>query len=300
MIKAVIDIGTNSTRLLVAKIENGRIEEKVRLTTITRLGENLNSTGEISIEAAERTCLTVNGYIEIAKSKGAEEISVFGTYALREAANSSEILSYISSRTGLRVRVISGTEEAFYSFKGATSGFGPGTKMVVDIGGGSTEISIGDDEPIVSESVSLGCVTLTDAFRLDRASSEERISEVRDFVRARLSKSIRVPERRPGVAIFTGGTATTLAAVTLGLEEYDRSRVHLSKISRKKIREIAVELASLDAGQRSKFPVIERERLNVIAAGALILEGVLETFGVEEAFVSENDILDGYLIYGGR
>lgn len=298
MKKAVIDIGTNSTRLLVGDVEGAGFHEITRLTTITRLGENLNSTGKISLEAAERTCETINRYALIAKSKGAETILVFGTYALREASNSKEILSYIKSRTGFEVKVISGIEEAFYSFKGATSDFGPGSKMVVDIGGGSTEISIGDLEPVLSESVRLGCVTLTEVFQLDRAASEEKISEVISFAKGRLSEGFKIPEEVPKTAIFTGGTATTLAAIALGLKAYDRNRVHLSKIYREKINEIARELASLDAGQRSKFSVIEKERLRVIAAGALILAAVLETFGLDEALVSERDILDGYLIYG--
>lgn len=298
MIKSVIDIGTNSTRLLTGKITDGSYVELVRLTRITRLGENLSATGEISKEAAKRTAFTIKEYLEISREKGADKVSAFATFALRNSKNSEEVLAFFKEATGLEVKVISGEEEAFFSFKGATIDFGSGNKMVVDIGGGSTEIAFGSESPKEVKSMSMGCVTLTEDFELDKASDEAKVRKVIDFVKDNLSKEFSKKELSNFPSIFVGGTATSIAAVLLGLETYDRNAVHLSSFSQEDLMQIAFEISSLSAAQRAKFKVIEKERLPVIAAGAVILVGIVEFFGLRRIYVSEKDILDGYLIFG--
>ncbi|MCX7831517.1 MAG: Ppx/GppA family phosphatase [Actinobacteria bacterium] len=297
MVKSVIDVGTNSTRLLVAKVSDGKVSEIVRLTKITRLGDKLNATGRISIESAKRTADVINDYLNIAKKENAKVIGVFGTQALREASNRDEILDYFESATGKQVKVISGEEEAIYSFKGATLELGDKKKVVVDIGGGSTEIAFGAGQPESVVSTDLGCVRFTEKYGLVNRVSKDKAEEIVKEIENQLRLSFSKKNLSDYQAVFLGGTATTLAAIALGLEKYDRKKVHLTSISRSTIENIAFELSLLDAKERSKFKVIEKERLEVIAAGALILLGIINVFEIENIIVSETDLLDGLLVF---
>lgn len=298
MIKSVVDIGTNSTRLLVARKENGAYKELLRKTTITRLGEGLNNTGKIKIEAAERTAAVINDYRQLAGKLGSDSISAFATQALREAKNADRILEFLKERTGLTPRVLSGSEEALCSFLGAVMDLGNGRfRMVVDIGGGSTEFAAGTESPEFAVSTQLGCVRLMEMFGLEKAAGEEKVREVRNYIVSELSKHIKAESLSIKEAVFVGGTATTIAAIILGLKRYDRARVHLSRIDRKSMEKVALELASLNSDERSRYRVIEKERLPVISAGALIMHSIIDYFGFREIIVSEKDVLDGYLVY---
>jgi len=298
MIKSVIDIGTNSTRLLIAKKENGLYKELLRKTTITRLGEGLNSTGNIKIEAAERTVRAISDYLQLASAFGSSSISAFATQALREAKNATEILDFFKQKTGLAARVLTGPEEALCSFIGAVMDLGNEKfRMVVDIGGGSTEFAAGIRSPEFTVSTQLGCVRLMELFGLAEAAEREKVEKVENFIVSELSKVLRAGSLNVEEAVFVGGTATTIAAIVLGLVHYDRNKVHLSKIDIKSIEKVAFELASLNANERSRYTVIEKERLPVISAGALIMHSILDYLGFQEIIVSEKDILDGYLVY---
>jgi exopolyphosphatase/guanosine-5'-triphosphate,3'-diphosphate pyrophosphatase len=299
MIKSVIDIGTNSTRLLVVEKKDHSFKELLRRTTITRLGEDLNRTGEIKIQAAERTSSVINDYRKLAESMGSESFAAFATQALREAKNASQILDLFEARTGIRPRILTGEEEAICSFLGAILDLIQDRKqrMVIDIGGGSTEIAVGVERPEFSVSTTLGSVRLMEIFGLERAADTEKISKVRSFILTTLKDYLKNNELNIQETVFVGGTATTIAAIALGLRQYDRNKVHLSRLKSDVVEQIAIELALLDSTQRSKYSVIEKERLEVISAGALIMLSVLDYFGLSKVIVSEKDILDGYLLY---
>lgn len=298
-VAAVIDVGTNSTRLFVAEKEAQNIRELTRLTTITRLGDGLTTKGFISEDALKRTLDVILDYIKIAKDFNSKKIDIFATQAVREAKNSSDVVRLIEERTGIKVRVLTGQEEALLSFKGASADFLERPLAVVDIGGGSTEIVVGTDEPLYSISVPIGCVKIEEEFNLKERVSKDDSDSIILEVKKRLSEKISLGKLGDfKSAVFVGGTATTLAAIKLGLVKYNRHLVHGAEIKKAELLNIAYELATKDSNERlERFPVIEKDRAYVISAGALITVAVLEILAKDRLKVSEKDILDGYLFY---
>lgn len=293
MIKAVIDIGTNSTRLLVAR--EGK--ELHRQTTITRLGQGLRASGSISSEALEKTIEVILKYVDEARSMGAEQICAYGTAALREAANSAEAIKLIEEKTGIKVRILTGEEEAEITFLGAVSDFGEGDRCcVVDLGGGSFEVAAGIDRPDYAVSLPIGAVKLKEKFRLEKAHQPEQLEVVIDEVKRDLEKGIDQKQINAEKTIAVGGTATTYAALTLGLSRYEREKVHGSEVTIEQLRSWTMKLGELDYTERMKFRVIEPERTDVIVAGGLILLAFFEFTGKDRFLVSEKDNLDGFLI----
>lgn len=301
MIKAVIDTGTNSTRLLVARVDGKKkYEELTRITTITRLGEGIADKKEILPHALRRTLEVISSYIEIAKKQGAEKIDIFGTQVLREAKNRNEVIDFIEKATGLKVNVLSGDEEAYYSFTGASSDLPEElNKLVVDVGGGSTEIAVGREKPHFLTSLKIGCVRLKELYHLENAVTKEKAEEIVLKVKEEIKAGLLSKNFNDALTgVFVGGTATTIAAVSLNLTVYERRLVHLTRVGFQKIKEIAFTLSSLSLEERARFKVIEPARLEVISAGALILLALAEHFNLKEIIVSEKDILDGYLLFG--
>jgi exopolyphosphatase/guanosine-5'-triphosphate,3'-diphosphate pyrophosphatase len=298
-VAAVIDVGTNSTRLLVAEKDRGALKELIRITRITRLGEGLLRNGYISIEALDRTADVILDYLQTARNLKAENISIFATQAVREASNSLDVANFIEEKTGTKLRILTGEEEALLSFKGASSDFPERPLAVVDIGGGSTELVVGSDEPYFSVSIPVGCVKVEEEFNLKTAVSWEEASRITEEIKKRLAEKIPFSSiEKFETAVFVGGTATTIAAIKLGLVEYSRQLVHGAEVLKDELRKIAYELSTRDANSRlERFPVIEKDRAYVISAGALIMVAVLEILGADRFRVSEKDILDGYLIY---
>lgn len=292
MIKAVIDIGTNSTRLLVA--ENGR--ELHRRTTITRLGRGLESTGRISSESIDKTIRVIQAYVEQAKELGADRICAYGTAALREAVNGGEVLKMIQERTGIRVRLLTGDEEAEITFIGAVSDFGRGKKCVVDLGGGSFEVAAGFKSPDYVLSIPVGAVKLKERYRLEKAHQPEFLKSVVDELVGLFREEIDINQVKADTTIAVGGTATTYAALVLGLTVYEREKVHGAAVTLKDLKSWTVKLGGMDYQQRKQYRVIEPERTDVITAGGLILTGFFEFAGVNRFYVSEKDNLDGFLI----
>ncbi len=298
MIRAVIDIGTNSTRLLAGRISDGFYDEILREVIITRLGQGIEKTGKISIEGAQRTAQTVNYYLEKVRGFQTDEVALFATAAVREAKNKDEIITFLHEQTGLDLEVLSGEEEAFYTFKGCAADF-EDPVTVFDVGGGSTEIACGKEEPEFRISIPVGCVKVKERYGLSLAAGKsdiERILEEVGSAYADVSKTVG----SCGAAVFTGGTATTIAAINLGLEKYDRNAVHKSFVGAENLQKIAYDLALLSTDERAKYPVIEPMRRDVISAGALIILAIVKVFGFDGFYVSEHDILDGYLLYGKR
>ncbi|HWH06880.1 MAG TPA: hypothetical protein VNT23_10675 [Gaiellaceae bacterium] len=271
---AAVDLGTNSTRLLVADVAGDGIEEVVRRLVITRLGEGVDRRRRLLPLPIARVRNVLSDYRRELESLGAERTLCIATSAVRDAENGEAFLGEIEWSYGFTTRLLSGDEEAELTLRGLGAAE-PGT-LVVDIGGGSTEVQVVGSR--VRESLQVGCVRLTERFGED-------VGAIRAHVRPLL------PDAAPVRAIGVAGTVTTLAALDLGLERYDPERVHGHVLSAEAARAQTERLAALPLAERERL--IEPGRAPVIVAGAAILLEVLDRYGLDAIRVSERDILHG-------
>lgn len=297
---AVIDLGSNSVRLLIAEIEGIRIIPVFKDLRTTRLGEGVVKDGRLSRESMEKTVAAVEAFKEKALGSGCQRLIAFATSAVREAENGREFLDELKMRTGLEARLLSGKEEAGLSFRGAKEALGvEGEALVVDIGGGSTELALGDEEIRSLESLPMGAVRWTRQFLKSDPPKEEEIKTLQREARKLLSglggnfEKVKAGEI---TAIGVGGTFTTLAAVSLELEEYHWSKVHGSSLTLKAVEEMARNLCYLDLSRRKEIPGLAPERADIIAAGALIVLEIMKFFELPSITVSEADLMEGILL----
>jgi exopolyphosphatase/guanosine-5'-triphosphate,3'-diphosphate pyrophosphatase len=274
VIVAAIDQGTNTTRLLVADVEDGRVEELHRETRITRLGEGVDARHRLLPVPIARVRNTLSDYRRTAESLGAERVLLVATSAVRDAENGEAFLGEIEWSYGFVTQLLSGDEEADLMRRG----LGPtaaGT-LIVDIGGGSTELVLDGFQT----SLPMGSVRFTERHGED--------------IHALLSAAAELlPELEPAAAVGVAGTITTLAALDLGLPEYDRKRVHGHALTLDGARIQLERLAALPLDERRRVPALEPERAPVIVAGAAILVAILDTYGLREVVVSERGLLHG-------
>jgi exopolyphosphatase/guanosine-5'-triphosphate,3'-diphosphate pyrophosphatase len=279
---SAIDLGTNSTRLLVADVEDGRVDEVVRRLQITRLGESVDVRRRLLPLpiARVRNCLTE--YRRELEERGARRVLAFGTSAFRDAENGEAFLGEIEWSYGFTTRLLSGDDEAELTFRGVTAGRPvEEATLIVDVGGGSTELVVAGPAGVTSHvSLDLGCVRLTERFGddLDACATHVRNS---------------LPGFEPRGAIGVAGTVTALAALDLRLVEYDPLRVHGHALTRDAVDAQLARLAALPLEERRRVPGLEPERAPVIVAGAVIVREVLSRYGLDALEVSERDILDG-------
>ncbi|MFJ4842346.1 exopolyphosphatase [Streptomyces sp. NPDC088746] len=303
---AAIDCGTNSIRLLVADVDpaTGAFAEIDRRMRIVRLGQGVDRTGRLAPEALERTFDACREYAEAVKELGAERIRFVATSASRDAENSDTFVRGVLDILGVEPEVVTGDEEAQLSFDGATkelvgSDHLEKPYLVVDIGGGSTEFVVGDDRVRAARSVDIGCVRMTERHLvLDGAvvdpPTPDRIAAIRADVGAALDLAEEsVPISSAATLVGLAGTVTTVAAMALGLEEYDSEAIHHSRVSLAQVREITARLLASTHEERAAIPAMHPGRVDVIASGALVLLAVMERTGAREVVVSEHDILDG-------
>jgi exopolyphosphatase / guanosine-5'-triphosphate,3'-diphosphate pyrophosphatase len=270
---AAVDLGTNSTRLLVADA-NGTLDEVVRRLEITRLGEGVDERRRLLPVPIARVRNVLSSYRRELESLGAERTLCIATSAVRDAENGEAFLGEIEWSYGFTTRLLSGEEEAAMTLRGIGA-VAPGT-LVVDIGGGSTEVQIVGTN--VRESLDVGCVRLTERYGED-------VAAIREHVRGLL------PEARADRAVGVAGTVTTIAALDLGLAEYDPVRIHGHTISRAAVAEQTTRLASMSVEERAQ--IVEPGRAPVIVAGAAILSEALDFYGLDAIQASERDILHG-------
>jgi exopolyphosphatase/guanosine-5'-triphosphate,3'-diphosphate pyrophosphatase len=274
LIVAAIDQGTNTTRLLVGDVGDGEIEELHRESRITRLGEGVDSRRRLLPVPIARVRNALSDYRRTAESLGAERTLLVATSAVRDAENGEAFLGEIEWSYGFTTQLLSGDEEADMTRRGVGE-LAAGT-LLVDIGGGSTELVLGD----FHTSLAMGSVRFTERHGDDVAASI-------DAARATL------PNLDPEDAVGVASTITTLAALDLGLEEYDRGRVHGHVLSRDGAFAQLERLAALPLEERRQVPALEPERAPVIVAGGAILVAILDAYGLAAIRVSERDILDG-------
>jgi exopolyphosphatase / guanosine-5'-triphosphate,3'-diphosphate pyrophosphatase len=291
---AAVDVGTNSVRLLVA--EDGDPLRKVgRWMRVTRLGAGIDRTGTLDDTALSRTLDCISDYAGRWADLGAKRVRIAATSAVRDAADRDRFFEGVRQRTGVDAEVLTGEEEARTAFRGATALIdGEPPFLVLDIGGGSTEFIIGDDDPGMMVSRQLGCVRLHERCLptdppsgLELAAAHELVAEHLDAV------AEAVPVAQAGTLVAVAGTATTLAALHLGLATYAADRIHGTRMPLESVQALTAKLALLPAAERAALGPMAPGREDVIVAGALILQAVMERFGFAEVLVSESDILDG-------
>ena len=281
---AVIDIGTNTTRLLVAEVEEGEVVELERRTKITRLGQDVDATGRLADEAMDRVAEAIAGYREVIDRLGAEKVVAVATSAMRDSENGPDFHDYLNEKYLVDARTISGDEEARLTFLGATAGRKDDREtVVIDIGGGSTEYVLGraDGEPSFHTSTQMGSVRYTERFLRDDPPRPEEMAAVADAVRD------MVPGLEAEHAIAVAGTATSLAAID-GAEEPHGYRLTLASCER-----ITSMLAALPVDERRNVKGLHPDRAPTIVAGAVILTESIRSLGLDHAEVSDRDILHG-------
>jgi exopolyphosphatase / guanosine-5'-triphosphate,3'-diphosphate pyrophosphatase len=296
---AAVDVGTNSTRLLVADVDGGRVvAELARETVITRLGKGVDRTGRFDPAALRRTLDVLTGYAAVCERLDVARRRVVATSATRDAANRREFLDGVRQLFGVEAEVLSGEEEAAAAYRGATHDL-PGDQrtLVVDIGGGSTELILGRREPEAMLSLDVGCVRLHERHLHGDPPTAAEVAALRADADAQLARVTGVldpssAERVVGVA----GTITTVTAIGLGLDAYDPRRIHRSALRADEIAAVAGKLAAMTVAERAALPVMAKGREDVIAAGALLLDELVRTFGFPRVIASESDILDGVLL----
>lgn len=295
---AAFDCGTNSLRLLIADLEpaTGEMTELVREMRIVRLGQGVDRTGRISEESMARTFAALDEYAALVEQHRPERVRFCATSAARDAANAGDFVRGVRERLGVEPEVIDGDEEARASFAGATRVLGdaPGPVLVLDIGGGSTELILGTPDGVVevAQSLDVGSVRMTERHLHDDPPTEAQIAALRDDVDAVLDGCVVDPARARTV-VGVAGTVTTVAAGVLGLASYDRERIHLAHLDRDDVHAAVDELVAMSVAERKALGYVHPGRADVIGAGGLILDSVLQRTGVDTLVVSESDILDG-------
>ncbi len=293
---AAIDCGTNSIRLLIADIDGNNFREIVRDMEIVRLGQGVDETGQFHPDAIARTLTAVDKFAaEIAK-RGVEKIRFCATSATRDATNRHLFVDGVRDRLGIELEVISGDEEAALSFVGAIKDLDPsnGPFLVVDIGGGSTEFVFGTSTVEAARSVNIGCVRMTERHIASDPATAQQIELARTDIQAAIAQAAAVvPITQAKTLVAVAGTATTVAAAALDLPEYDRYAIHLSRISAQQTHAAATMFATSTREQRLALGYMHPGRVDVIAAGSLVLSEIMKATGASEFVASESDILDG-------
>ena len=293
---AAIDCGTNSIRLLIADISDGNFREVLREMEIVRLGQGVDATGQFDPEAVTRTLDATKKYAQLIQSKGVEKIRFCATSATRDASNREIFIEGVKDILGIEPEVIPGSEEAALSFLGATKELKHAETpyLVVDIGGGSTEFVLGNEEVKYAKSVNIGCVRMAERhLKVQPPKPLDVQNAIADIDQAIFEASHIVPLKEAKTVIAVAGTATTVAAAALNLDSYDRYAIHLSRISAQKVLEVAQRFQLMTRDQLAALPYMQPGRADVTAAGALVLSRVMIATGVDEFVASESDILDG-------
>ncbi|WP_024448026.1 Ppx/GppA phosphatase family protein [Mycolicibacterium iranicum] len=302
---AAVDCGTNSIRLLIADVIDGRLRDVHREMRIVRLGQGVDATGEFAPEALARTRIALSAYAELMRRHDVGAVRMVATSAARDVSNREEFFAMTSEVLGSVVpgavaEVITGTEEAGLSFYGAVGDLDSAAApfVVVDLGGGSTEVVLGSEDAEAGYSADIGCVRLTErCLRSDPPTGDE-IDAARAVVRDALAEVLRqVPVQKARTWVGVAGTMTTLAALAQKMTTYDSDAIHLSRVSFDELLPVCAELLAMTREQRAALGPMHEGRVDVIGGGALIVQELAavlgEKAGITDMVVSEHDILDG-------
>lgn len=291
---AAIDIGTNTVRLLIADVERaGGVYWIERHAIVSRLGQGVDASGTLQVDAVARTTEVLEQYRAAIESHEDVSVAAIATSAVRDAANREDFLIAAEGALGVRPRVITGDEEATIAFAGATTGLdGAGPHLVIDPGGGSTEFVLGRGSPMYAKSVDIGSVRLTERMLASQPLRPAELAAARAFVAALVQEQVElpvVPQSVRGVA----GTFTSLAALDLDLPTYDSERVHGTRLTLDDLHDLADRLATMTIEQIAAIPSMDPARAPVITGGAIVAEQSVRHTGLPDVTVSEHDSLDG-------
>jgi exopolyphosphatase / guanosine-5'-triphosphate,3'-diphosphate pyrophosphatase len=293
---AAVDMGTNSIRLLVAAhAKEGDLMEIARDMVITRLGQGVDRTGRLAPAALRRTTDVLERYVRRARALGVERIRVSATSAVRDSADRGLLEAEITRIAGVPPEVLTGQREAELSFLGATRGLDlPGPFLVFDIGGGSTELALGSDAVEAAASVDIGSVRVTERVGPADPPTADDLEVMRRLADAAMAETGEgVPVGRAATVVGVAGTTTTVQAIALGLERYDPEAIHGTVLTRDAVANVLERLATMTTAERRALPVMAPGREDVIVAGTVILEAILDRWGAGSCVVSERDILEG-------
>jgi exopolyphosphatase / guanosine-5'-triphosphate,3'-diphosphate pyrophosphatase len=293
---AVVDIGTNSTRLLVADVGDGRLQEVTRRSTVTRLGRGVDTSAQLSAEAIEDVCFVVGKYIQLYSELEAGRVVAIATSAVRDASNSQMFLAELRERFALDARILNGAEEAGLTYAGASAERPAGERtLVVDIGGGSTELIVGDGPEVgFYASLQAGTVRHTERYLKTDPAEPAQLEDLAADVRGLIDEALEgaaLGQANDGIAV--AGTPTSLAAIDQDLEPYDPERVHGYRLSLDSIQHMLSALAAKPLAERLQVRGLQPGRAATIVAGVVILIQAMRAFGLNEIEVSEHDILWG-------
>jgi exopolyphosphatase/guanosine-5'-triphosphate,3'-diphosphate pyrophosphatase len=302
---AAIDIGTNSTRLLISSYTDGKIKTLIREMKITRLGRGLKDTGSISEEQALLTIKTLKKYKSLIDKFKVEKYLAVGTSALRRADNRSEFIKKAFNETAIKLETISGPQEAAFSFNGAVKSLNlqqnikiPQKVLVADIGGGSSEFILGDkySNILLIKSIDIGCVRATEDYLQSDPPQHQEIMLLNKIIKEKIEEALADFKKfEDFIIIGLAGTISTIASITLNLKKYKMEKINYLKLDLKIIKTIFKNLCKLSLDERKKVTGLEPKRADVILGGIAILIKVLEYFKKDKIIVSENDILDGII-----
>jgi exopolyphosphatase/guanosine-5'-triphosphate,3'-diphosphate pyrophosphatase len=295
---AVIDIGSNSSRLLVADVSGGEVAKVERQSRVTRLGRGVDLSGQLSAEAIEEACAAIGDYVAICEGAGVEAVAAIATSAVRDASNGEAFVAELRERFALAARVLDGHEEAQLTYLGATHENPPAEPtLVIDIGGGSTELIVGSGEEISFQaSLQAGVVRHTERHLSSDPPTAVELEALAADVRATIEAVTEDEQARAAAAIAVAGTPTSLAAIDLELDPYDPERVHGHVLSLETIQRLLSQLASAPLEERVLIPGLHADRAPTIIAGVVILVEAMRAFDLERIRVSEHDILYGTAI----
>lgn len=298
-----VDVGTNSTRLLIADIDGPPVGAHVktldRRMRITRLGQGVHAAHALAPEAIDRTVDVLREYRVALDDAGVERVRATATSAARDATNRDAFFELAEGALGVEPELLTGDEEARLSFLGATADLdAPAPYLVVDIGGGSTELVVGTTEPEALTSIDTGCVRVTEQFLASDPPAPEELSDAVSVVRDLIADAARAlpGAQEAGTLVGLAGTVTTVAAIELGLVDHTPERTHHFTLTKAAAEDVFRTLATESHDERRHNPGLDPGRVDVIVGGSLVLVTLLRTLGYDEMLVSESDILDGLVL----
>ncbi len=292
---ASIDLGSNSTRLLIADITNGTLTTIYKEHQVTRMADKLSESKIISKEATKRVLKVLAGYFKTINKNNVENIQIVGTAALRDAKNSQEIIQLIEKRFGFEVDIVSGEEEGVLTSVGVLNSLGSLENfLIVDIGGRSTEFIYDYDKKIISKSINIGVVSLSELFFDKLPPSEKAVLLAREYIESQLLESNGFDGR---LMVGVAGTFTSLASIFLEQTQFNEKEIHLTELKNEDIFEISNELMQLNEPQIiTKYKGLDPKRAKTIQAGILLAKEIISKYNVNSIKVSNSDILEGLIL----
>jgi exopolyphosphatase/guanosine-5'-triphosphate,3'-diphosphate pyrophosphatase len=294
---SVIDIGTNSVRILLCKIDNGKIINRIKKIRTTRLGEKVDKNNELTYRAIEETTMAIEEFFKLANEKGYKIKKIIGTSALRDANNSNLLIDDIKLKTGLDIDIIDGITEARFGYFGVINSFNFNNKnLVIDIGGGSTELIFGDKSVDLVDSLNIGAVRMTDRCVINEIPTEKELNCLKIEIDKVIDEFIfnnKINSFKNVIGI--GGTITTLSAIKMQMNEYDSNLIQGSKFNKNELDKMISYLINLNINEKHNVDGLQPGRADIIVAGSIILERLFEKFNFTEIIVSDFDNLEGII-----